>query len=112
MQGQAGSIGHKLRTVPCCGERTEEGQDACKGPLVVLHAELLSSFFTQVVSLGGLVPPGKAKTVYCHLACVLWVPEVELAAPDRMAGVRLDKLTTQRLGLRCELCKQAGGGSV
>lgn len=67
----------------------------------------------QVTSLGRVVPADKAsKTVYCHLACALWVPEIEVSDHSRMAGVRLDKLTAVRAKLRCELCKQAGGAAV
>lgn len=50
--------------------------------------------------------------MYCHLACALWVPELELADHEHMAKVRLDKLTAVRAKLRCELCKQAGGAAV
>jgi hypothetical protein len=69
--------------------------------------------YPQVTSLGRVVPAGKAsKTVYCHLACALWVPEIEVSDHNRMEGLRLDKLTAVRAKLRCELCKQAGGAAV
>ncbi len=76
----------------------------------------------QVTSLGRVVPAAKGKAAragkggtgapYCHLACALWVPEVELSDVPNMAGVRLDKLTAVRVKLRCELCKQTGGAAV
>lgn len=73
----------------------------------------------QVTSLGRVVPAAKGKGArsskggpYCHLACALWVPEVELSDVPGMSGVRLDKLTAVRVRLRCELCKQAGGAAV
>lgn len=50
--------------------------------------------------------------VFCHLACALWVPEIEFADSERMAGVRLDRMTAVRAKLRCEICKQAGGAAV
>lgn len=66
-----------------------------------------------MTSLGRVVPAGGAgAAAYCHLACVLWVPELELAESEAMAGVRLDHLPSVRAKLRCELCKQAGGGAV
>ena len=66
-----------------------------------------------MTSLGRVVPAGKAgKAVYCHLACALLVPQIEVSDHKRMAGVCLDKLTTVRVKFRCELCKQAGGAAV
>lgn len=77
----------------------------------------------QVASLGRVVPAGGAgakgkgggkggPAVFCHLACALWVPEIEFADHEHMAGVRLDKLTAVRAKLRCGICKQAGGAAV
>ena len=61
-----------------------------------------------------MVAPGRGdrKGMWCHLSCALWVPEIEVSDHERMAGLRLDKLTSVRAKLRCELCKQAGGGAV
>lgn len=53
-----------------------------------------------------------APAVFCHLACALWVPEIEFADHEHMAGVRLDRMTAVRAKLRCEICKQAGGAAV
>ena len=76
------------------------------------RALLLVRCCLQVTELGRIVPAGGAKrALYCHLACALWVPEIELADPERMAGVQLGKLTAARVKLKCELCKQAGGGA-
>ena len=69
-----------------------------------------------MTSLGRVVPAGgtggAGGAVYCHLACALWVPELELGDSEAMAGVRLDRLPGVRAKLRCELCKQTGGGAV
>lgn len=89
----------------CKAKLNPWGANCCVCPMV-------GSAVKKVASLGRLVPAGKPKAVHCHLACALWVPEIELANHEQMAGVRLDKLTAARTRLRCELCKQAGGGSV
>ncbi|KAL4452519.1 hypothetical protein ABPG75_008181 [Micractinium tetrahymenae] len=102
--------------------------DACKAKLKPAAANccicpVVGGAVKKVTSLGRVVPAaakgkggrgGKGGTAgpYCHLACALWVPEVELSDVPGMSGVRLDKLTAVRAKLRCELCKQAGGGAV
>ena len=64
----------------------------------------------QVVSSGALTGGLRRKgSLYCHLACALWTPELTLREPHAMCGVQLGALTRHRLELQCELCKQAGG---
>lgn len=93
-------------------------------PICCLPAPYLSPSL-QVASLGRVVPASSSSSgakgkggskgappVFCHLACALWVPEIEFADHEHMAGVRLDRMTRVRAKLRCEICKQAGGAAV
>ncbi len=47
-----------------------------------------------------------------HVACALWNPDIDFAHPEQMSGVRLDRLTKERMGLTCGRCGQGGGGAV
>lgn len=43
---------------------------------------------------------------WLHLACSIWTPEVYFERAAELQGLRLDKLTLERMELRCGICKQ------
>lgn len=47
---------------------------------------------------------------YVHVACALWIPEVTWQNPEGMSNVDLSAITKARMGLKCHICGQAGGG--
>ena len=51
------------------------------------------------------------KREWVHIQCVLWIPEVTLRDPDKMAEPDISNIPDTRLSLRCYIC-QAGIGCV
>ena len=47
---------------------------------------------------------------WLHLACGVWTPEVYFERAAELQGPRLDNLTTERVELRCGICKQVRRG--
>lgn len=66
----------------------------------------------KVSRLGRVLSAQPAAARFIHLACALWIPEIEINDPEQMKDVSLENLTAVRTQLNCSLCKQAGGGVV
>ncbi|CAD7698212.1 unnamed protein product [Ostreobium quekettii] len=92
--------------------------DGCRDGLCPQNANcvlcpVVGGAVTKVHSQGEVTVPQRPQDrLYVHIVCALWVEEVHFAEPDRLSGILLDEMTHVRAGLKCTMCKQAGGGAI
>jgi hypothetical protein len=49
---------------------------------------------------------------FVHVACALWLPDVDFAQPDSMSGVQLTRLSRESADLECGACRQVARCSL
>ena len=57
-------------------------------------------------------PENKTDKLWCHLFCVINIPEIKIADEASMTGIDLSAIDKRRFRLTCEVCKTKDGACI
>ncbi|ELV14211.1 Protein Jade-3 [Tupaia chinensis] len=88
--------------------KVPEGSWLCRACVMGIHPQCLLCPKT-----GGAMKTTRTGDKWAHVSCALWIPEVNIACPERMEPItKISHIPPSRWALVCNLCKMKTGACI
>ncbi|XP_068124219.1 protein Jade-3 isoform X2 [Hyperolius riggenbachi] len=88
--------------------KVPEGSWLCRTCVLGIHPQCI-----LCPKRGGAMKATRTGTKWAHVSCALWIPEVNIACPERMEPItKVSHIPPSRWALVCSLCKLKTGACI